>query len=340
MRHDKLFGILAKHANTVDWPYEVDVNFLRLIMKLVDLASSIFTVNSRLWLYRFLFSNSTILADMTSNCNVLLNVLEQKTIVIDLNEDDTEAALIFDCSALCQIRNANGNLIGVARQYPVVHYGVLKTLYSHCATHEHFIHNSDLFKQNDTNIVMSLTSLTKDNFEDLLEVLHRLIVNSHLSCHDRKKLVLNWLAEIIDALMQEDNGLLILPLLLKLSHAIIDIEICNLCCRLLNKIVKRQRDLDVSFLVLLFDLCQFWLQSNETSIHDSYYAMLFYVVYLKFPTHGTLLSSKNDYSGFASIVKRNHMNSPYLRTFTTHCFNLILGYIFVNHRMPYALLLF
>ncbi|CAF2089652.1 unnamed protein product [Rotaria magnacalcarata] len=161
---------------------------------------------------------------MTSNCNVLLNVLEQKTIVIDLNEDDTEAALIFDCSALCQIRNANGNLIGVARQYPVVHYGVLKTLYSHCATHEHFIHNSDLFKQNDTNIVMSLTSLTKDNFEDLLEVLHRLIVNSHLSCHDRKKLVLNWLAEIIDALMQEDNGLLILPLLLKLSHAIIDIE--------------------------------------------------------------------------------------------------------------------
>lgn len=26
-------------------------------------------------------------------------------------------------------------------------------------------------------------------------------------------------------------------------------EICNLCCRLLNKIVKRQRDLDVSFLV-------------------------------------------------------------------------------------------
>jgi hypothetical protein len=26
-------------------------------------------------------------------------------------------------------------------------------------------------------------------------------------------------------------------------------EICNLCCRLLNKIVKRQRELDISFLV-------------------------------------------------------------------------------------------
>ena len=38
-----------------------------------------------------------------------------------------------------------------------------------------------------------------------------------------RKLVLNWLAEIIDALPQEDNGLLTLPLLLKLSHAIIDI---------------------------------------------------------------------------------------------------------------------
>ncbi|CAF4508268.1 unnamed protein product, partial [Rotaria magnacalcarata] len=61
--------------------------------------------------------------------------------------------------------------------------------------------------------------------------------------------------------------------------------------------------------------------------------MLFYVVYLKFPTHGKLLSSKNDYSGFASIFKRNHMNSPYLGTFTTHCFNLILGYILVNHQM-------
>ena len=35
--------------------------------------------------------------------------------------------------------------------------------------------------------------------------------------------MLNWLAEIIDALPQEDNGLLILPLLLKLSHAITDI---------------------------------------------------------------------------------------------------------------------
>ncbi|CAF3645050.1 unnamed protein product [Rotaria socialis] len=441
IRHDKLFGILAKPANTAvcilletfsqfdeqlkneifdfiieqthlhtqSWPYEADVNLLRLIMKVIDiadhdscakLASSIFAAQSRLWLYRFLYSNAliqdvlqlfnrlltiksipvvqqvyqAILADMTSNFNVLLNVLEQKLIVIgsasattsDLNEDDAEAALIFDCSALCQIGNVKGNLIGMyalspplfellakhlqltnsklARQYPAVHYGVLKTLYSHCAAHEHFIHNSDLFKQNDTTNVMSLTSLTKDNFEDLLKLQHRLIVNSHLSCHDTKKLVLNWLAEIIDALPQEDNGLLTLPLLLKLSHAIIDIaysdeeEICNLCCRLLNKIVKRQRDLDVSFLVRLFDLCRFWLQSNETSIHDSYYAILcclpVNILTSKFPTHGTLLSSKNDYSGFASIVKRNHMNTPYLGTFTTHCFNLILGYILVNHQMP------
>ncbi|CAM2723312.1 unnamed protein product [Rotaria socialis] len=28
------------------------------------------------------------------------------------------------------------------------------------------------------------------------------------------------------------------------------------------------------------------------------------------------------------------MNSPYLGAFTTHCFNLILGYILVNHQMP------
>ena len=38
-----------------------------------------------------------------------------------------------------------------------------------------------------------------------------------------RKLVLNWLAEIIDALPQEDNRLLTLPLLLRLAHAIIDI---------------------------------------------------------------------------------------------------------------------
>ncbi|UJR15815.1 hypothetical protein I4U23_002744 [Adineta vaga] len=440
IRRDKFYGVLARHANTViyilleiftqftedlenkifdfiiqqtllqkqNWPYEADVNFLRLIMKVIDLAdqnscakltNSIFASNSRLWRYRFLYSNAlihdvlqlfnrlltmksipvvqqayqAILADMTSNFNVLMHTLQQKPIAIvsssstsDLNEDDAEAALIFDCSALCQIGNVKGNLIGMyalspplfellakhlqltnsklAQQYPAVHYGVLKTLYSHCAAHEHFIHNSDLFKQNDTNSVMSSTSLTKDNFEDLLKLQHRLIVNSHLSCHDTKKLVLNWLAEIIDGLPQEDNGLLTLPLLLKLSHAIIDIaysdeeEICNLCCRLLNKIVKRQRDLDVSFLVRLFDLCRFWLQSNETSIHDSYYAILcclpVNILTSKFPTHGTLLSSKNDYSGFASIVKRNHMNTPYLGTFTTHCFNLILGYILVNHQMP------
>ncbi|CAF0981896.1 unnamed protein product [Adineta ricciae] len=440
IRRDKFYGVLARHANTIvcillemftqfheklqseifdfiiqqtilqkqDWPYEADVNLLRLIMKIIDLvdhnscadlAHSIFASQSRLWLYRFLYSNSliqdvlhlfnrlltmksipvvqqvyqAILTDMTANFNVLLNALQQKPISIgtasftsELNEDDAEAALIFDCSALCQIGNVKGNLFGMyalspplfellakhlqltnsklAQQYPAVHYGVLKTLYSHCAAHEHFIHNSDLFKQNDVNSVMSSTSLTKDNFEDLLKLHHRLIVNSHLSCHDTKKLVLNWLAEIIDALPQEDNGLLTLPLLLKLSHAIIDIaysdeeEICNLCCRLLNKIVKRQRDLDVSFLVRLFDLCRFWLQSNETSIHDSYYAILcclpVNILTSKFPTHGTLLSSKNDYSGFASIVKRNHMNTPYLGTFTTHCFNLTLGYILVNHQMP------
>ncbi|CAF4381383.1 unnamed protein product [Rotaria magnacalcarata] len=28
------------------------------------------------------------------------------------------------------------------------------------------------------------------------------------------------------------------------------------------------------------------------------------------------------------------MNSPYLGTFKMHCFNLILGYILVNHQMP------
>ncbi|CAF4836356.1 unnamed protein product, partial [Rotaria sp. Silwood1] len=96
---------------------------------------------------------------------------------------------------------------------------------------------------------------TKDNFEDSLKLFHHFIVNSYLSCHDRKKLVFNWLAQIIDALPQEDNELLPLTLLLRLSHAIIDIgnsslaysdeeQIGNLCCHLLNKIVKRQCDLD------------------------------------------------------------------------------------------------
>lgn len=91
----------------------------------------------------------------------------------------------------------------LAQQYPAVHYGVLKTLYSHCAAfvfhsgahlcntlagfrHEHFIHNSDLFKQNDTTNEMSFRNLTKDNFEDLLKLHHRLLGNSHLSCHDTK----------------------------------------------------------------------------------------------------------------------------------------------------------
>ena len=58
--------------------------------------------------------------------------------------------------------------------------------FSNYFRHEHFIHNSDLFKQNDTNNVMGLTSSAKDNFEDLLKLHHRLIINSHLSCHDRK----------------------------------------------------------------------------------------------------------------------------------------------------------
>ena len=66
-----------------------------------------------------------ILADMTLNFNLLLTTLEQPTILLgseplpegavgDLNEDDAEAALIFDCSALCQIGNVKGNLFGVS----------------------------------------------------------------------------------------------------------------------------------------------------------------------------------------------------------------------------------
>jgi hypothetical protein len=66
-----------------------------------------------------------ILTDMTSNFNVLLRKLKQNDIQLathssstvvrsTLNEDDAEAALIFDCSALCQIGNIKGNLIGVS----------------------------------------------------------------------------------------------------------------------------------------------------------------------------------------------------------------------------------
>ena len=64
-----------------------------------------------------------ILADMTLNFNVLLQALQQKTLQLgtttltktssDLSEDNAEAALVFDCSALCQIGNIKGNLIGV-----------------------------------------------------------------------------------------------------------------------------------------------------------------------------------------------------------------------------------
>ncbi|CAF4259123.1 unnamed protein product, partial [Rotaria sordida] len=54
----------------------------------------------------------TILAEMTTNLNILLQALQQKAIVIgsetlsspttsDLNKDDAETALIFYCSALC-----------------------------------------------------------------------------------------------------------------------------------------------------------------------------------------------------------------------------------------------
>ncbi|CAF2162875.1 unnamed protein product [Rotaria magnacalcarata] len=267
MKQDKLFGILAKHAHTAicilldvfsqfDEQLQNDIFDFIIQQTLVDftnhnscakLASSIVAVNSRLWLYRFLHSNSffqdvlqlfnrlltiesipvveqvyqAILADVTSNLNILLNFLEQKTIAIgsgsvstsDLTEDDAEAQHLFLMMYVLtrplfeflakHLQLTNSKL---ARQYPSVHYGVVKTLYSHCAA---------------------------------------------------------------------------------------------------------------------------LLQSNETSIHDSYYAILcclpVNILTSKLSTHGTLLSSKNDYSDFASIAKQNHMNSPYLETFTTHCLNLILG---------------
>ena len=74
-----------------------------------------------------------ILADMTANFNVLLNALQQKPISIgtasftsELNEDDAEAALIFDCSALCQIGNVKGNLFGVGEMFFIIFFLYVK----------------------------------------------------------------------------------------------------------------------------------------------------------------------------------------------------------------------
>lgn len=99
IQKDKFYGILAKHANTAvcillevfnqfdehlqrdiftfvvqqisldkqTWSYEADMNLLRLVMKVIDLANpescaslatAIFAAHSRIWLYRFLYSNA------------------------------------------------------------------------------------------------------------------------------------------------------------------------------------------------------------------------------------------------------------------------------------------
>lgn len=68
-----------------------------------------------------------ILADMTANFNVLLQI---EPTISDLNEDKAEAALIFDCSALCQIGNIKGNLIGVKKTDFVRIEKKLKTTFS------------------------------------------------------------------------------------------------------------------------------------------------------------------------------------------------------------------
>lgn len=86
-----------------------------------------------------------ILADMTANFNVLLNALQQNPISIgtasstsELNEDDAEAALIFDCSALCQIGNVKGNLIGVRE---VFFFPVLEMIKCRCTHFRHHFSN-------------------------------------------------------------------------------------------------------------------------------------------------------------------------------------------------------
>ncbi|CAF3973322.1 unnamed protein product [Rotaria sp. Silwood1] len=304
--HDKItFQSIEFWSNVCNEEYELQLLQQEHIQDVKHLFNRLLTIKSIPVVQQVY---QAILADMTTNFNVLLQALQQKAIVVgsgtlsspttsDLNEDNAEVALIFDCSALCQIGNVKGNFIGMyalspplfqllakhlqltnsklARQYSAIHYGILKTLYSHCAAYEHFIHNSDLFKQNDTNNVMSLTSLTKDNFEDLLKLLHRLIVNSYLSCHDTN----------------------------------------------------------------LFNLCRYWLQSNETSIYTILCCLPVNILTVKiqikklikrffcnkFSRHGTFLSSKKDYS----IVKRNHMNTSYLGRFTRYCF---LFNILVNHQ--------
>ena len=80
--HEKLqseifdFIIQQNTLQKQDWPYEADGNLLRLIMKIIDLvdhnscadlAHSIFASQSRLWLYRFLYSNSVKLISCVLN---------------------------------------------------------------------------------------------------------------------------------------------------------------------------------------------------------------------------------------------------------------------------------
>ncbi|CAF2156269.1 unnamed protein product [Rotaria magnacalcarata] len=50
-------------------------------------------------------------------------------------------------------------------------------------------------------------SLTKDNFEDLLKLLHCLIANSHLSCHDTKRMyATTWLERLFQSCQRQSNN--------------------------------------------------------------------------------------------------------------------------------------
>jgi hypothetical protein len=92
----------------------------------------------------------------------------------------------------------------LAEMFPNIQYALLNALYLHCSKHEHFIANSAILMQRNSNSDNTNTQLytnaqTRDHFKTIIELLIETI--DHVSCtYDTSMLILNWFLEILEFL--------------------------------------------------------------------------------------------------------------------------------------------
>ncbi|XP_035261317.1 serine/threonine-protein kinase SMG1 [Anguilla anguilla] len=268
-----------------------------------------------------------------------------------LAPERAEFTLVFNLSALTTIGNTKNSLIGMwalsptvfallsqnllvvhselAVYHPVVQYGVLYTLYSHCTRHDHFISSSlsssspSLF---DGAVISTVTTATKKHFSTLLSLLGMLLSKEHLYAEARR-LLLNWALEMSLVMKKSETytPLFSLPSFHKFCKGLLanalneDPTVCLQTC---NSLQVLSSSLSTELLQRCVDVCRVQLVHSAVRVRQAFGKLLKTI-----PLDVVLSNRGNAEIQDISLAIRRHMSKAPSNTFHPQDFSDLISFI-------------